>query len=285
MKVRDKIVYGIAGLIGFLPLSILVVVQSIFALEGAYDSKLLIDANEITVVDIIIYDSYNNDISYLLDASDEAGKPILVSIIEASTKHTILDLHGGKINGTQINISAIQFELADNTKTELLTGIVYLQYKNVDMTIDSWLTDFIEDTNILYKTYYDQPSGTIPYIWVKIITASLGTLLGIATVGFIILRKSTKALVKRYWRIAVLVALVEGTIILGLIAWIVTDMFQVFAAATIGWMLFLGTEKLAKIKGYLDTATTTGELPEALPELALATVQADIQAVLSKYRK
>ena len=50
----------------------------------------------------------------------------------------------------------------------------------------------------------------------------------------VILRKSTKALVKRYWRIAVLVALIEGTLILGLITWIVADIFQVFAAATVG---------------------------------------------------
>ena len=57
MKLRDKIVYGIAGLLAFLPLSALVIIQSVFALEGSYDSKLVIDADKITVGEVIVYDS------------------------------------------------------------------------------------------------------------------------------------------------------------------------------------------------------------------------------------
>ena len=289
---KSKIVYGIAGLLAFLPLSILVVIQSIFALEASYDTTLTVDANQMQIVDIIVYDAYNHNISNVIEETDADGKPILWSIIEATDKYIIIDFHGGKINDARVDISAIQFELEDNTVTELLHGIVYLKFKNVAMSPtspnwarDAWLRDFIEDLNELYVLYYEQPQGTISFVWVKIITASIGTLLGIVTVVLVILRKSTKALVKRYWRIAVLVALIEGTIILGLITWIVADIFQVFAAATIGWVLFLGTEKLARIKGYLETATTTGELPEVLPLEVRADIQASVDSILAKYRK
>ena len=292
MKSRNKIVYGIAGLLAFLPLSMLVVLQSIFALEASYDTKLVIDADEMTIVSAMVYDSYGNDVTEQFEAVDEDNKPVLWSIIEATDNYMILDLHGGDLDDQRVDLLGIQFTLADNTKTEILQGIVYLQFKHVtivradpDYNRDAWIRDFIEDINLLYTEFYEQPAGTISYIWVKIITASIGTILGIISVGLVILRKSTKALVKRYWRIAVLVALIEGTIILGLITWIVTDIFQVFAAATAGWIMFLGTEKLAKIKGYLDTASTTGELPDVLPAEAQADIQASIEAILGKYRK
>ena len=292
MKLRDKIVYGIAGLLAFLPLSALVIIQSVFALEGSYDSKLVIDADKITVGEVIVYDSYNTNITHLVDYEDEEGKPVLYSIIEATGQYVIIDFHGGEIADEEVNVSGLQFKMADGSSTELLRGIVYLQFKNVamfeedvDWNRDIWLRDFINDLNELYKVYYEQPQGTIPYIWLKIITASIGTIIGLLTVMLVILRKSTKALVKRYWRIAVLVALIEGTLILGLITWIVADIFQVFAAATVGWLIFLGAEHIAKIKGYLDSSTVTGELPDSLPDEAILAVQSNVEAILAKYRK
>ena len=64
--------------------------------------------------------------------------------------------------------------MADGSSTELLRGIVYLQFKNVamfeddvDWARDAWLRDFINDLNELYEVYYEQPQGTIPYIWLK----------------------------------------------------------------------------------------------------------------------
>ena len=57
---------------------------------------------------------------------------------------------------------------------------------------DAWTRDFIEDLNDEYNLHYKQEQGTISFVWVKIITASLGTLIGIVTVGLVILRKSTK---------------------------------------------------------------------------------------------
>lgn len=292
MKLRDKIVYGIAGLLAFLPLSALVIIQSVFALEGSYDSKLVIDADKITVGEVIVYDSYNTNITHLVDYKDEDGKPVLYSIIEATSQYVIIDFHGGKIADEKVKISGLQFRMADGTSTELLRGIVYLQFKNVamfeedvDWNRDIWLRDFITNLNELYEVYYEQPQGTIPYIWLKIITASIGTIIGLLTVMLVILRKSTKALVKRYWRIAVLVALIEGTLILGLITWIVADIFQVFAAATVGWLIFLGTEYIAKIKGYLDSSTKTGELPDSLPDETILAVQSNVEAILAKYRK
>lgn len=292
MKLRDKIVYGIAGLLAFLPLSALVIIQSVFALEGSYDSKLVIDADKITVGEVIVYDSYNTNITHLVDYKDEEGKPVLYSIIEATGQYVIIDFHGGEIADEEVNISGLQFRMADGSSTELLRGIVYLQFKNVamfeddvDWNRDIWLRDFINDLNELYEVYYEQPQGTIPYIWLKIITASIGTILGLLTVMLVILRKSTKALVKRYWRIAVLVALIEGTLILGLITWIVADIFQVFAAATVGWLVFLGAEHIAKIKGYLDNSTVTGESSDSLPNEAILAVQSNVEAILAKYRK
>jgi len=292
MKLRDKIVYGIAGLLAFLPLSALVIIQSVFALEGSYDSKLIIDADKITVGEVIVYDSYNTNITHLVDYKDEDGKPVLYSIIEATGQYVIIDFHGGEIANEEVKISGLQFKMADGSATELLRGIVYLQFKNVamfeedvDWNRDIWLRDFINDLNELYKVYYEQPQGTIPYIWLKIITASSGTIIGLLTVMLVILRKSTKALVKRYWRIAVLVALIEGTLILGLITWIVADIFQVFAAATVGWLIFLGAEHIAKIKGYLDNSTVTGELSDSLPNEAILAVQSNVEAILAKYRK
>lgn len=292
MKLRDKIVYGIAGLLAFLPLSALIIIQSVFALEGSYDSKLVIDADKFTVGEVIVYDSYNTNITHLVDYNDEEGKPVLYSIIEATGQYVIIDFHGGEIADEEVNVSGLQFRMADGSSTELLRGIVYLQFKNVamfeddvDWARDAWLRDFINDLNELYKVYYEQPQGTIPYIWLKIITASIGTILGLLTVMLVILRKSTKALVKRYWRIAVLVALIEGTLILGLITWIVADIFQVFAAATVGWLIFLGAEHIAKIKGYLDNSTVTGELSDSLPNEAILAVQSNVEAILAKYRK
>lgn len=285
---KTKIVYGIMVLLSFLPLSILVVLQSIFALEASFDSKLVINADEMNITDIIVYDSYNNDISDIIDSIDDDGKPTMFSIIEATTKYAIIDFHGGKLEDAEIDILGIQFVLDDTTKTEVQNGVVYLQFKNVvfdeadpDYFRDAWIRDFILDIEVLYKVHFEQPQGTISYIWLKIIAASIGTILGIASVALVILRKSTKALVKRYWRIAVLVALVEATIILGLIAWIVTDIFQVFAAATAGWVIFLGSEKFAKFKGYLEIpakATVTNSLVP--PE-----VQLSIDAILAQYRK
>lgn len=292
MKLRDKIVYGIAGLLAFLPLSALVIIQSVFALEGSYDSKLVIDADKITVGEVIVYDSYNTNITHLVDYKDEDGKPVLYSIIEATGQYVIIDFHGGEIADEEVKISGLQFRMADGSSTELLRGIVYLQFKNVamfeedvDWNRDIWLRDFITNLNELYEVYYEQPQGTIPYIWLKIITASIGTIIGLLTVMLVILRKSTKALVKRYWRIAVLVALIEGTLILGLITWIVADIFQVFAAATVGWLIFLGAEHIAKIKGYLDNSTVTGELSDSLPNEAILAVQSNVEAILAKYRK
>lgn len=293
MNVKNKIVYGIAGLLAFLPLSILVIIQSIFALEASYDSKLVIDADEFNVADIIVYDAYNNDITDLLNATDiETNKPILFSIIEATNGYAIIDFHGGEIADQEINISGIQFVANDSIKSELLRGIVYLQFKNVAMDAtdlnyarDAWIRDFIEDIVILYEVHYEQPVGTIPYIWFKIIMASVGTVIGLATVLLIVLRKSTKALVKRYWRISVLVALIEGTIILGLITWIIADIFQVFAAATVGWLIFLGVEKFAKIKGYIEVIVTTDPPVETLPPSTLAAVQANVESILLKYKK
>ena len=292
MKLRDKIVYGIAGLLAFLPLSALVIIKSVFALEGSYDSKLVIDADKITVGEVIVYDSYNTNITHLVDYKDEDGKPVLYSIIEATGQYVIIDFHGGEIADEEVKISGLQFKMADGSATELLRGIVYLQFKNVamfeedvDWNRDIWLRDFINDLNELYEVYYEQPQGTIPYIWLKIITASIGTIIGLLTVMLVILRKSTKALVKRYWRIAVLVALIEGTLILGLITWIVADIFQVFAAATVGWLIFLGAEHIAKIKGYLDNSTITGELSDSLPNEAILAVQSNVEAILAKYRK
>lgn len=294
MNIKSKIVYGIAGLLAFLPLSILVVIQSIFALEASYDSTLTIDANKTTIVEIIMYDSYNNVITNVLDAEDAEGKPIVWSVIEATNEYLLLDFHGAEIDNTQIDILGIQFVAADGTKTEILSGVVYLKFKNVAMirqvsnvdnyVRDAWLRDFIEDVNTLYKVYYRKEANQVSFVWVKIITASIGTILGLVTVALVILRKSTKALIKRYWRISVLVALIEGTIILGLITWIVADIFQVFAAATIGWVLFIGTEKIAQLKGYLELKTPIPEL-ENLPQSTLASVQADVDSILAKYRK
>jgi len=288
MKFRSKIVYLIAGLLAFLPLSILIVVQSIFALEASYDSTLIVDANKMHISSVIAYDEYNKDITYLMDRVDNEGKPILFSILEATNKYILYDFHGGKIDGKQISISGIQFELRGNTVTKLLNGVVYLQFKNVAFepshaawARDAWARDFIEDANTLYKDHFEKPASTVSFIWVKIITASLGTILGMITVLFVVLRKSTKALIKRYWRIAVLVALAEGTIILGLIAWVVVDIFQVFAAATIGWAIFLGVEKIAMIKGYLDGFTRN--LNEVPPETLLA-LRASIDDIVAKYK-
>lgn len=288
MNIRNKLAYGILGILGFLPIVILVIIQSVFALEASYDSKLVINANDMKVVDIKIYDSYNEDITSIIETKDDDGKPILFSVIEATSKYLILDFHGGKIDDNQVSISSIQFILEDETKTELLNGIVYLQFKNVAMTEadinwarDAWIRDFIEDFNELYKIYYEKPAGTISYIWLKIITASIGTILGLVSVLFVLLRKSTKALVKRYWRIAVLVAFIEATIILGLIAWIVVDIFQVFAAATVGWIIFLGGEKFAKFKGYLEIPAKATVANSLVPP----EVQLSIDAILAQYRK
>lgn len=283
MRFKNKIVYGILGVLGFIPIFMLVIIQSIFALEAAYDSKLVIDAEETTIAAIIMYDAYNNQITDFPNYED--GKPILISIIEATDEYVLLDLHGGKANNTRIEISGMQFELEDGTKTKLVSGVVYIVYKNVDMTQNTWLTDFIEDTNQLYNTYYKQPQGTVSFVWVKIITASIGTLIGLGLVLLVVLRKSTKELVKRYWRISVLVAFINATMILGFISWLITDIFQVFAAATVGWMIFLGAEKLAKIKGYIETASITGELPSELPATAKVEIEAQISNILAKYRK
>ena len=292
MKIKNKIVYGIVGALSFLPLSILVILQSIFALEASYDSMLVIDASKIQIVDIIVYNEYNTNISHLIEVKDTSGKPILFSIIEATDKYIIIDFHGAKVNNNTVTISGVQFELEDNTVTELLHGIVYLRFKNVAMTPDNpnwardaWARDFIEDFNDLYVEFYEQPAGTISYIWVKIITASIGTLIGLVTVLFVILRKSTKALVKRYWRIAVLVALIEGTLILGFITWIVADIFQVFAAATAGWIVFLGAEKIAIIKGFLETTPSTQTIPNELSAPEVANLEAAVDTLLAKYRK
>lgn len=288
MKTKTKIVYGIAILLSFLPLSVLVVIQSIFALQGSYDTKLTVDADEATIVDIIAYDQYNEDITDLLELNDEDGKAVLFSVIEATKEYMILELHGGKVDNNKVRISGLQFILSNGQKTELVRGIAYLRFKNVGMQSDSpnwvrdaWLRDFILDIEVLYETHYEQPAGTISYLWIKIIAASVGTLLGIVTVGLVILRKATKALVRRYWRIAVLVALFEGTIILGVIAWIVSDMWQVFGAATIGWAIFLGTEKIAMTKGYIDTPAPA-QMP--LSEVS-AMVQNDINSILAKYKR
>lgn len=292
MKIRNKIVYGISGLLAFLPLSILVIFQSIFALEASYDSKLVINSNEITIVDIVAYDAYNEIITDDLEAVDEDGKFTLWSIIEATDEYLLLDFHGGKLAGTKVEISGVQFILDGGLKSELLNGVVYLQFKNIGMTSDhpnwvkdAWTRDFIEDLNDEYNLHYKQEQGTISFVWVKIITASLGTLIGIVTVGLVILRKSTKALVKRYWRVAVLVALIEGTIVLGFITWIVADIFQVFIAATIGWVLFIGSEELAKIKGYLDAPASSDPIATDLPAAEIANLEASIDKVLAKYRK
>jgi len=291
MKTKNKIAYGIAGLLAFLPLTILVIFQSIFALEASFDSKLVINADEMTIVDIIVYDNYNNDITELMEVRGEDFAPVIYSIIEATTEYVIIDFHGGEIAEEQIKVSNIQFVMADDTKTELLNGIVYLKFQKVAMeptdvnyARDVWLRDFIEDMRIIYKAHFEEPVGTISYVWVKIITASIGTIIGIATVALVILRKSTKALVKRYWRVAVLVALIEGTIILGLITWIVADIFQVFAAATVGWIMFLGTEKLAIIKGYIETST----LPSSTTILSDAEkldITANVEAIVAKFKR
>lgn len=280
MKLKHKLIYGIAGLLGFLPLSLLVIMQSIFALEASYDSKLIIDASMITINEMIVYDKYNDIITHI-ETRDSDGKPVLYSVIEATEKYAIINYHGTK----NTPISNIQFITIEGNKTELLNGIVYLKFENVDMTQYSPLQEFIQDTIITYKEYFEKPAGTISYLWVQIIAASLGTIIGLITVLIVVLRKSTKALVKRYWRIAVLVGLIEGTIILGFIAWIATDMFQVFASATLGWMLFLGTEKLAKIKGYLDTASTASLLPDELPLEAIEDVEARFNNLIASYRK
>lgn len=287
MKTRNKIVYGISILLSFLPLSILVVLQSIFALKASFDSKLVINADEMNITAIIVYDSYNNDISNIIESIDDDGKPIMFSIIEATNKYAIIDFHGGELEDTEINILGIQFVLDNATKTEVQNGVVYLQFKNVvfdradpDYYRDVWIRDFILDIEELYKVHFEQPQGTISYIWLKIITASIGTIIGIVTVALVILRKSTKALVKRYWRIAVLVALVEATILLGLITWIVTDIFQVFAAATAGWVIFLGSEKFAKFKGYLDIPAKANADQAIQTEVAFT-----IEQLLAQYRK
>jgi len=292
MKLRNKMAYLILGLLSFLPIAILVVVQSLFALEASYDSKLTIDADRITVTEIIMYDSYNNVVTDLIEVNDVDGKPIVFSIIEATNEYILFDFHGGKIENTLVTISAIQFRLSDNSVTELLNGVVYLRFKNVDMTDsgsnsarDAWLRDFIEDINVLYKVHFQRQIGTISILWVKIITASVGTLIGLVTVLFVILRKSTKALVKRYWRVAVLVALIEGTIILGFIAWIVTDIFQVFAATTVGWLIFMSGEYIAIRKGYIDSLISTDPASDVLTTTALTAVKADIDTLLAKYRK
>ena len=293
MRIRNKIAYGIIGLLGFMPMSVLVILQSIFALQASYDSKLVIDANEISIVDIIVYNQYNQEITDLIDSAvDEDGKPLLFSIIEATDTYTILEFQKAKVAEEQVEVLGMQFILSDGTKTEVLQGIIYLQYKNIvidgtdpNWSRDAWIRDFSADMLMLYRVWYEQPQGTISYIWLKIIAASAGTLLGIVTVLFVVLRKSTKALVKRYWRIAVLVALIEGTIVLGLITWIVGDMFRVFAAATMGWAMFLGSEHIAKIKGYLNTASTTDELPEVLPVTVRADIEATVESILGKYRK
>jgi len=282
MNIRSKIVYGIAGLLAFIPLFILVIVQSIFALEASYDSTLIIDGSKVEIVDIIAYNMYNEDITDLLEANDKDGKPIVFSIIEATDKYILFDFHGGKVDSKQVQVLGIQFVLADGSKTELLQGVVYLRFRNVN--VDSWLGDFIEDTLVIYNNHYKQPAGTVSFVWVKIIAASVGTIIGLATVLFVILRKSTKALVKRYWRTAVLVSLIQGTIILGLITWIVADIFQVFAAATVGWTIFLITEKVAINKGYLVSSTGV-QLAEDLPPEALVDMQASIDNILAKYRK
>lgn len=283
MNVKNKVVYGILGLLGFLPLSILMVVQSIFALDAAFDAKLIIDADKITLTgEGFAYDNYNNDISLTLEQTDENGKPILYSIVEATNKYVIIDFHGGEIDDIEYYISGVQWELADNTKTELVRGVVYIQFKNVsDGPDDFYIRTFIKDMNELYEDYFEQPAGTVSYVWFKIITASLGTLIGMATVGLVVLRKSTKALAKRYWRVAVLVALVEGTIILGLITWIIADIFQVFFAASVGWLIFLGAEKGAKHFGYIETP----QLAQPLDEAVIANVEADVNSILAKYRK
>jgi len=288
MKLSKKIVYGIAGLLAFLPLSILVIFQSIFALEASYDSKVVIDANKITINDITVYDTYGNTLDSVFEDIDEDGKLILWSIIEATNEYMILDLHGGKIDGEQVDILGIQFGQTNGGNSKILSGVVYIQFKHVAMlntdtnySRDFWIRDFIEDINTEYRANYEKPMGTISYVWVKIITASLGTILGIITVAFVVLRKSTKALVKRYWRIAVLVALIEGTMVLGLITWLVTDIFQVFAAATVGWLIFLGSEKFALWKGYLDTP----QVDTALDAEIKASVENDVAAILAKYKK
>jgi hypothetical protein len=276
------------GLLGFLPLSILIVVQSIFALDATFDTKLVIDADEVTVVDILMYDSYNNIITDSFDAEGEGGKPIMFTIVEATETYLIVDLHGGEVEDEQLEISGFQFVLSDGSKTELTRGIMYLQFKNVAMTSDNpdyyrdfWIRDFIEDMNVTYEVWFEQPAGTVSYVWVKIITASIGTLIGMTTVALVVLRKSTKALVKRYWRVSVLVALIEGTIILGLITWIIADIFQVFAAATVGWLMFLGAEQTAKHFGYIEAP----RMAQALDEEVRANVEADVNSILDKYRK
>jgi hypothetical protein len=280
MTVRSKLVYALAAVLAFLPLSSLLITQSILAIENSYDSTLLINSEAIEITDIIAYDQYNNNITHLLDEVDAEGKPILFSVLEATDHYLLFDFHGGKIDGVPITISNIQFELANDTATELLHGLVYLRFKNI--MPNSWEQDFVDDINSLYTEYYEQPAGTVSFVWVKIIGASAGTLLGLATVLFVVLRKSTKALVKRYWRISVLVALIQGTLILGLITWVIGDIFHVFAATTIGWAIFLGVEKLAVVKGYLarPTMAPTEELPTALTEVRMG-----IDNLLAKYRK
>jgi len=292
MKTKTKLVYGIAGLLGFLPLAILVFVQSLFALDSGYDVKLVIDANETTMINMVAYDNYNALITDLY-VRDEDSKPLLFTVIEATNEYAIIDFHGAEVNDVDIGILGIQFITDNNTKSEMLQGIVYLRYKNVitdesdpNYARDAWIREFANTMRILYKAYFEQPVGTIPYLWLKIIGASIGTILGLVTVLLVILRKSTKALVKRYWRIAVLVGLAEGTIILGLITWIVSDMFQVFASATIGWLLFLGFEKFAKSKGYLESSISTNTLPTptAVGELP-PEVQLSIDQIVARFKR
>ncbi len=283
MKLKSKIIYGLGGLLGVTPLIILIIIKSVFVLNNAYDSKLTIDAADKQMVNMVVYDNYNNDITQLLElAIDENGKPLLFTIQEATSSYMFIDWHGGEYEDEFIKISSIQFIYEDDSVSELLSGVTYLNFKNVEQANQSTLL-FIANAKTLYRQYFEQVEGAISIIVTKVVAASIGTVLGIATALFIILRKSTKALVKRYWRISVLVALIESTMILGFISWIATDMFQVLLAISSGWVLFIGIEKLAMIKGYLETPTTN-EMTTTSP-IQFELVKTDISNILAKYKK
>jgi len=288
MRKKSKIVYGLAGMLAFIPLIILIILQSLAALEANYDTKIIIDADNMSFSNVVAYDVYNNDITTLFNTLDENGKPILWSIVEVTNDSIILDIHGGKIEGIKTEVSGLQFVSSTNQRSTLGRGIIYIQFKNLasdssDENYDrdkDWLL-YIDTLKSMYTTYYEQPTGTVSYAWLKIISVSAGTLIGIFTVSLVILRKSTKALVKRYWRISVLVTLIEGSLILGLINWLVGDIFLVFVAVTIGWSLFIGTEKIAKLKGYLETTPASNESTSEL----VSAVTNDMANLLRKYRK
>ncbi len=280
MKLKSKLVYAISVILGIIPVTVLVLIQSILALNAVYDSKLVIDGDEQNVIAIIAYDEYNNIMTNtILNSVDEDGQPILYSIREAGPDFLLIDYHGGKVENEEVNILGIQIILEDGYKSKLLTGVVYLKFENIPE--GTYLADYIANMNTTYTTYFQEKTTMISVIIVKVVAASIGTILGIVTALLIILRKGTKALVKRYWRISIMVGLSEATIILGVISWIATDMFWVLGAITVGVGIFFGLEKLAMAKGYLDKPKVIIETQQAIS----LDLQQEVSNIIAKYRK